>query len=80
MIFTKYKERVRVIRAVKNKKYVAGKYTSARAPLVPKYTNRIFGSPEESGRCGAEVTRQWRFDCTEISATMRQLFLPQISC
>ena len=30
--------------------------------------------PEESGRCGAEVTRQWRFDCTEISATMRQLF------
>ena len=30
--------------------------------------------PEESGRCGAEVTRQWRFDCTEIRATMRQLF------
>ena len=39
-------EGVRVIRAVKNKKYVAGKYTSARAPLVPKYTNRIFESKD----------------------------------
>ena len=25
---------------------------------------------KESGRCGAEVTRQWRFDCTEIRATI----------
>ena len=28
---------------------------------------------KESSRCG-ELTRLWRFDCTEIRATMRQLF------
>ena len=46
MIFTKNKEGVRAIRAMKYKKYVAGKYTRARAPLVRKYmhTNRIFES------------------------------------
>ena len=32
MIFTKYKEGVRAIRDTKYKKYVAGKYTCARAP------------------------------------------------
>ena len=34
MIFTKYEEGVRAIRAIKYKKYVAGKYTRARAPLM----------------------------------------------
>ena len=29
---------------MKYKKYVAGKYTRARAPLARKYTNRIFES------------------------------------
>ena len=42
MIFTKNKEGVRTIRAMKYKKCVAGKYTRARAPLARKYTNRIF--------------------------------------
>ena len=41
MIFTKNKEGVRAIRAMKYKKCVAGKYTRARAPLARKYTNRI---------------------------------------
>ena len=45
MIFTKKnKEGVRAIRAIEYKKYVAGKYTRARAPLARKYTNRIFES------------------------------------
>ena len=38
MIFTKNKEGVRAIRAIEYKKYVAGKYTRARAR---KCTNRI---------------------------------------
>ena len=38
MIFTKYKEGVRAIRARKYKKYVAGKYTRAQAPLGWEYT------------------------------------------
>ena len=38
MISTKYKEGVRAIRAIKYKKYVAGKYTPARAPLAREYT------------------------------------------
>ena len=46
MIFTKNKEGVRVIRAMKYKKCVAKKYTRARAPLAPKYTNRIFESKD----------------------------------
>ena len=37
----KNKEGVRAVRAMKYKKYVAGKYTRARAPLAQKYTNRI---------------------------------------
>ena len=49
MIFTKNKEGVRAIRAIKkNKKCVAGKYTRARAPLVRKYTNRIFESKDST--------------------------------
>ena len=31
---------------MKYKKYVAGKYTRARAPLAWKYTNRIFESKD----------------------------------
>ena len=31
---------------MKYKKYVAGKYTRARAPLARKYTNRIFESKD----------------------------------
>ena len=46
MIFTKYKEGVRAIRAIKYKKYVAWKYTRARAPLAREYTNRIFESKD----------------------------------
>ena len=46
MIFTKNKEGVRAIRAIKYKKYVAGKYTRARAPLARKYTNGIFESKD----------------------------------
>ena len=46
MIFTKNKEGVRAIRAMKYKKYVAGKYTRTRAPLARKYTNRIFESKD----------------------------------
>ena len=39
MIFTKYKEGVRAIRAqIKYKKYEAGKYTRAQAPLGWEYT------------------------------------------
>ena len=39
MIFTKNKEGVRAIQAMKYKKYVAGKYTLAHAPLAWKYPN-----------------------------------------
>ena len=46
MIFTKNKEGVRAIQVMKYKKYVAGKYTRARAPLTRKYTNRIFESKD----------------------------------
>ena len=46
MIFTKNKEGVEAIRAMKYKKNVAGKYTRAGAPLVRKYTNRIFESKD----------------------------------
>ena len=46
MIFTKNKEGVRAIRAMKYKKCVIGKYTRARAPLARKYTNRIFESKD----------------------------------
>ena len=46
VIFTKNKEGVRAIRAMKYKKSVAGKYTRARAPLARKYTNRIFESKD----------------------------------
>ena len=47
MIFTKNKEGVRAIRAMKYKKYVAGKYTRARAPLARKQTNRIFTTSDK---------------------------------
>ena len=47
MIFTKNKEGVRAIRAIKYKKYVAGKYTRARAPLARKQTNRIFTTSDK---------------------------------
>ena len=46
MIFTKYKEGVRAIRDIKYKKYVAGKYTCARAPQARKYTNQIYESKD----------------------------------
>ena len=46
VILTKNKEGVRAIRAMKYKKYVAGKYTRARAPLARNYTNRIFTSKD----------------------------------
>ena len=46
VIFTKNKEGVLAIRGMKYKKYVAGKYTSARARLVRQYTNRIFESKD----------------------------------
>ena len=39
MIFTKNKEGVPAIRAIKYKKYVAGKYTRAPAPFARKHTN-----------------------------------------
>ena len=42
----KIKEGVRAIQAIKYKKYVAGKYTRARAPFARKYTNRIFESKD----------------------------------
>ena len=48
MIFTNNKEGVRAIRAIKYKKYVAGKYTRARAPLAMNYINRIFESKDGS--------------------------------
>ena len=48
MIFTKNKEGVRAIQAMKYKKYVAGKYTLARSPLARKYTNRIFESKDDT--------------------------------
>jgi len=44
--FTKIKEGVRAIWDVKYRKYVEGKYTRARAPLLRKYTNRIFQSKD----------------------------------
>ena len=37
---------IKAIRVMKYKKYVAGKYTRARAPLARKYTNRIFESKD----------------------------------
>ena len=47
MIFKKKnKEGVRGIWAIKHKKYVAGKYIRARAPLAREYTNRIFESKD----------------------------------
>ena len=44
MIFTKNKEGIRVIRAMKYKKCVAGKYTRAHAALVCKYENKYENS------------------------------------
>ena len=38
--------RVRAIRAIKYKNYVAGKYTRAHAPLAKMHTNRIFESKD----------------------------------
>ena len=46
VIFSKYKEGVRAIRAIQYKKYLAEKYTRAGAPLTRKYTNRIFESKD----------------------------------
>ena len=46
VILTKNKEGVRAVRVMKYKKYVAGNYTRARAPLARKYTNRIFESKD----------------------------------
>ena len=48
MVFKKKKnkEGVRGIWAIKHKKYVAGKYIRARAPLAREYTNRIFESKD----------------------------------
>ena len=46
MMFTKYKEGIRAIRTIKYKKYMAGKYNRARAPLARKYTYRIFESSQ----------------------------------
>ena len=46
VIFTKYKEGVRAIRAIRYKKYLAGKYTRAPVRLARKYTNRIFESKD----------------------------------
>ena len=46
MIFTNSKEGVRAIRAIKYKKYVAGKYARASAHLAEKYTYRIFASKD----------------------------------
>ena len=40
-IYKKNKEGVPAIRAMKYKKYVAGKYARARAPLAGKYTSNI---------------------------------------
>ena len=48
MIFTKNKGGVRAVRAMKYKKYVAGKFTHARAPFARKYTNRIFESKDDT--------------------------------
>ena len=48
MIFTKNKEGVRAIRAIKYKQKKAGKYTRARAPLARQYTNRIFESKDDA--------------------------------
>ena len=46
MIFTKSKEGVWAIPAMKYKNYVTGKYTRARAPLARKYTKRIVESKD----------------------------------
>ena len=44
MIFTKNKEGVPAIRALKYIKYVAGNFIHAQAPLARKFTHRIFES------------------------------------
>ena len=46
--FTKNKEGVRAIWAIKYRKYVEGNYTRARAPLTRKYTNRIFPTKDDT--------------------------------
>ena len=46
LIFTKNKEGVRAIRAIKYRKRKAGKYTGARGPLARKYTNRTLESKD----------------------------------
>ena len=46
MVFTKNKEGVRAIQAIKYQKDVAGKYTRVSAPLARKYTNRIYESKD----------------------------------
>ena len=48
MIFTKNKEGVRAIRAIKYKKKGTEKHTRARAPLARKYTNRKFASKDDA--------------------------------
>ena len=48
IILTKNKKGVRAIRATEYKKYGAGKYTRARAPLARKYTNRIFKPKDDT--------------------------------
>ena len=56
VIFTKFKEGVRAIRVIKYKKYVAGRYTRARAPLARENTNRIFES--KGGTTSMEIVNQ----------------------
>ena len=56
MIFTKYKEGIQAIRTIKYKKYMAAKYTRARAPLARKYTNRIFESKD--GTTSTKIVNQ----------------------
>ena len=50
MTITKYKEGIQAIRTIKYTKYMAGKYTRARAPMSRKYTNRIFESKDGTTR------------------------------
>ena len=59
MRFTKNKEGVRTVRAMKYKKYVAGKYTRARAPLARKYTNQIFESKD--GTTSTKIVKDANF-------------------
>ena len=80
MIFTKNKEGVLAILGMKYKKYVAGKYTRARGPLVRKYTNRIVNILKDTTFCWNDLLTKFnRIEIQTYKVEERTFGTPCIS-